>query len=174
MGFTWVPIGTSKDFGTHLIGSTTDQLFTFTAVDEEETVSDIKITISVPPYTVDPSSQYSIINDNLTGVTLGVGESGNFTVRFHPLSAGTFNNKLNVQNNMDYWIDLTGVGEAGPEPMTCWNLSARYKNSNRMYSINGGGDFPSELRIPGNVDLGTATVIEHGKQLNVSSLKIIQ
>jgi hypothetical protein len=40
--------------------------------------------------------------------------------------------------------------------------------------MNGGGDLPKGLKIPGNVNIKTANVIEHGKLLSIGDLDIVQ
>lgn len=66
------------------------------------------------------------------------------------------------------------VGEPGPEPVTCWKYTARYMGSNRMFVANGGGKYPSELKVPGNVDISTGRMIDEGQLIDPNEFRIIQ
>jgi len=56
---------------------------------------------------------------------------------------------------------------------TCWSYTAKYKNSNRFFRINGGGTFPKSFRVPGNVDQGTGCMIDEGEFIVPNSYKIL-
>lgn len=44
----------------------------------------------------------------------------------------------------------------------CWNYTARYKRSNRVYKMSGPGSFPRELCVPGNIDTSTGIMVDDG------------
>jgi len=44
----------------------------------------------------------------------------------------------------------------------CWNYTARYKNSNKLFKLSGPGLFPKNLRVPSNVDELTGKMIDDG------------
>lgn len=48
----------------------------------------------------------------------------------------------------------------------CWNYTARYKNSNRLFKASGRGSFPRKLNIPGNIDPSTGRMIDDGQLIN--------
>ena len=61
----------------------------------------------------------------------------------------------------------------GWSPLLCWNYKARYKNSDRFYTANGSGKFPSQLKIPGSVDISSGIMMDEGKLINPNQYKII-
>lgn len=44
----------------------------------------------------------------------------------------------------------------------CWNYTAKYKGSNRLYKVSGPGSFPKRLNVPVNVDKSTGQMIDDG------------
>ena len=70
--------------------------------------------------------------------------------------------------------DVQRIYEEGFGPLLCWNYRARYKNSQRMYKIGGGGKFPNQLVVPKSVDVSTGMMIDEGKVINGDQFKIIQ
>jgi len=67
-----------------------------------------------------------------------------------------------------------GSKEYEEAPVLCWNYTARYKNSNRLYRANGGGKYPSQLKVPGSVDASTGRMIDEGQLIDPSNYDIIQ
>lgn len=59
-------------------------------------------------------------------------------------------------------------------PLLCWNYRAKYKNSNRMFTVNGGGKFPTELKIPSSVDASTGVMMDEGILISSDKFKVIQ
>lgn len=60
------------------------------------------------------------------------------------------------------------------QPLLCWNYRANYKGSNRMFTANGGGKFPSELLVPSSVDVSSGIMVDEGKFIEPTLYKIIQ
>jgi hypothetical protein len=48
----------------------------------------------------------------------------------------------------------------------CWNYTARYKSSNKLFKASGCGSFPRNLRVPGNVDTSTGRMVDDGILIN--------
>jgi hypothetical protein len=71
-------------------------------------------------------------------------------------------------------VEVLDLYEEGVGPLLCWNYKARYKNSSRMFVANGGGKYPSELRVPSSVDISTGMMIDEGKLIDNNQFKIIQ
>jgi hypothetical protein len=44
----------------------------------------------------------------------------------------------------------------------CWNYTAQYKNSNKLFKASGCGSFPKSLRVPNNVDTNTGKMVDDG------------
>ena len=44
----------------------------------------------------------------------------------------------------------------------CWNYTARYKNSNKLFKASGCGSFPRNLQVPSNVDSSTGKMVDDG------------
>ena len=57
-------------------------------------------------------------------------------------------------------------------PLLCWNYKARYKGTNRLYTANGSGKFPSELRVPSSVDISSGYMMDEGKLIDPRQYRI--
>jgi hypothetical protein len=44
----------------------------------------------------------------------------------------------------------------------CWNYTAQYKNSSKLFKASGCGNFPKSLRVPNNVDTNTGKMVDDG------------
>ena len=55
----------------------------------------------------------------------------------------------------------------------CWNYTARYKNSNKLFKASGCGSFPRNLRVPGNVDTGTGKMIDDGIEIDPDNYSVV-
>jgi len=66
----------------------------------------------------------------------------------------------------------TGSINDGPAP-TCWEFIAKFKNSSRLFKMNGPGLFPKSLNIPRNVDKSTARMIDEGKLIDPSRYNLL-
>jgi len=55
----------------------------------------------------------------------------------------------------------------------CWNYTARYKNSNKLFKASGCGAFPKSLRVPSNVDTSTGKMVDDGIFINPDKYTII-
>ena len=54
----------------------------------------------------------------------------------------------------------------------CWNYTAQYKNSSRLFKASGCGCFPRALRVPGNVDTSTGRMIDDGVEIDPNEYRI--
>ena len=77
-----------------------------------------------------------------------------------------FRKELTTQEIMELY-------EEGHGPLLCWNYKARYKNSNRLFVANGGGKFPSELKVPSSVDISTGVMMDEGIFIEPNRYKIV-
>lgn len=83
---------------------------------------------------------------------------------------------------LDGSVDLFNVVRAtdiGPVeyvemPITCWSYTAKYRGSNRLFKMNGGGKYPSELQVPESVDISTGRMVDEGQLIDPNEFKIIQ
>jgi len=82
------------------------------------------------------------------------------SISFLGQSIGVFNN-------------LTPEPEPPPPLTTCWNFTAMFKGTKRFFKTNGPGNCPNELQVPGNVDLSTGVMMEHGKRVEFNRFKIL-
>jgi len=55
----------------------------------------------------------------------------------------------------------------------CWNYTARYKNSNKLFKASGCGNFPKTLRVPENVDTNTGRMIDDGILINPDEYEVV-
>ena len=55
----------------------------------------------------------------------------------------------------------------------CWNYTAKYKNSSRLFKASGCGCFPRNLRVPGNVDTSTGKMVDDGIFIGPDKYKIV-
>ena len=69
-------------------------------------------------------------------------------------------NYVYFKSGTSYFIRFNG-GPLDPPPI-CWNYTAKYKNSSKLYKASGCGSFPKNIRVPGNVDIRTGKMIDDG------------
>ena len=55
----------------------------------------------------------------------------------------------------------------------CWNYTAQYKNSNKLFKASGCGPFPRNLQVPGNVDTSTGKMVDDGIFISPDKYKIV-
>ena len=55
----------------------------------------------------------------------------------------------------------------------CWNYTARYKNSNKLFKASGCGPFPKTLQVPSNIDTSTGKMIDDGVFISPDKYEII-
>ena len=55
----------------------------------------------------------------------------------------------------------------------CWNYTARYKNSNKLFKASGCGSFPKNLKVPSNIDISTGKMIDDGILINPDEYHIV-
>lgn len=69
-----------------------------------------------------------------------------------------------VSGEEKIYIGTSGGGEvwSADQVPICWNYTAKYKNSAKMFKLSGPGQFPKQLRIPNNVDTATGKMIDDG------------
>jgi len=106
------------------------------------------------------------------------------TATFQDVTAGSENLRLVVSSSnklLDNGANLTGsgvtadiIGTARPQFGTfdigafendiplCWNYTAHYKNSNKLFKASGCGPFPRNLQVPSNVDISTGKMVDDG------------
>ena len=68
--------------------------------------------------------------------------------------------------------DINDLYELG-NPSLCWNYTARYKNSQRLYRTNGSGPYPKTLNIPSSVDPSTGRMVDEGKLINPNNYEVL-
>ena len=67
-----------------------------------------------------------------------------------------------------------GQGQEPPFAPICWNYTAKYKRSDRLYKVSGPGSFPKCLTIPSNVDTETGTMIDDGVLIDPGEYEVSQ
>jgi hypothetical protein len=55
----------------------------------------------------------------------------------------------------------------------CWNYTARYRNSTKLFKASGCGNYPKSLRAPSNIDKTTGRMIDDGVEIDPSEYEII-
>jgi len=117
------------------------------------------------------------------------------TATFQNITTGSENLRLTVSGSnklLDGGTDLSGsgvttdiIGVARPQftafdigafendiPV-CWNYTARYKGSSKLFKVSGCGPFPKRLRVPNNVNTSTGRMIDDGQLINPSEYEVI-
>ncbi len=135
--------GGSKDFGTHVIGTNADLVFTIT----NNGTADLNLTGTPPDYVVVGGTHpgdFSVTAQPSTPVSSGGGTT-NLTVRFTPQAAGARSATITIASNDpvdgSFVINLTGTGQTAYE---AWS--------------NGGGGFAADDNGDG-IDNGMAWLL---------------
>ena len=53
----------------------------------------------------------------------------------------------------------------------CWNYTAQYKNSSKLYKASGCGSFPKSLKVPNNVNTNTGKMVDDGMLIDPDRYK---
>jgi len=69
--------------------------------------------------------------------------------------------------------EISDLYDEGQQAILCWNYTAKYKNSDRLFRTNGSGKFPSTLKVPSNVDINSGIMMDEGNLIDPSQYKII-
>jgi hypothetical protein len=57
---------------------------------------------------------------------------------------------------------------------TCWSFTAKYKNTSKMFKMNGSENrHPREVKVPGNIDPSSICMMEHGKFIPPTEYKLL-
>ena len=129
-----------------------------------------------------------VVTANLRSIPYSTATFQNITVdseNLRPVVSGS--NKL-----LDNGANLTGsgvttdiIGTARPlfggfdigafenDIPICWNYTARYKNSNKLFKASGCGNFPKSLQVPSNVDTSTGKMVDDGIFISPDKYKIV-
>ncbi len=54
----------------------------------------------------------------------------------------------------------------------CWNFTARYSNSNKLFKASGPGSYPKNIQVPNNIDKNTSKLIDDGKEIDSDDYNI--
>jgi hypothetical protein len=129
-----------------------------------------------------------VVTSNLRSIPYSTATFQNITVdseNLRPVVSGS--NKLldNGANLTAQGVTVDIIGTARPQAggfdigafendiPICWNYTARYKNSNKLFKTSGCGSFPRSLRVPGNVDISTGRMIDDGQLISPDEYKAI-
>jgi hypothetical protein len=80
-------------------------------------------------------------------------------------------NDIDGDSRVGFVFDI-GADQFDQIPL-CWNYTARYKNSNKLFKASGCGNFPKSLRVPENVDTSTGRMIDDGILINPDEYEIV-
>ena len=75
-------------------------------------------------------------------------------------------NDIDGDNRVGLVYDI-GADQQSDIPV-CWNYTAKFKGSKKLFKTSGGGVFPKNLRIPGNIDKSTGRMIDDGVEIDPS------
>jgi len=56
----------------------------------------------------------------------------------------------------------------------CWNFTARFTNSAKLFKKSGPGAFPKRLKVPHNIDLSTGRMIDDGEVIDPDEYEVTQ
>jgi len=80
-------------------------------------------------------------------------------------------NDIDGTSRVGFVFDI-GADQFDQIPL-CWNYTARYKNSNKLFKASGCGRFPRMLRVPGNVDTGTGKMVDDGIEIDPDNYSVV-
>jgi len=80
-------------------------------------------------------------------------------------------NDIDGDSRVGFVFDI-GADQFDQIPL-CWNYTARYKNSNKLFKASGCGRFPRTLRVPGNVDTGTGKMVDDGIEIDPDNYSVV-
>jgi len=80
-----------------------------------------------------------------------------------------------VSGREQFWLNGLPLGGFYPQDdiPVCWNYTAQYKNSSKLYKASGCGSFPKNIRVPGNVDKSSGKMIDDGMLINPNKYRIV-
>jgi len=70
------------------------------------------------------------------------------------------------------FYDNNNANDFDDEVPVCWNYTAQYKGSTKMFKLSGPGDFPKRINIPGNIDTSTGKMIDDGQEIDPSNYEV--
>jgi len=136
----------------------------------------------------DATSTTEAVTSNLRSIAYSTANFVNVTSGSENLRlVVSFTNKLldNGANLTSEGVTTDIIGTARPQngafdiggfendiPL-CWNYTAQYKNSNKLFKASGCGAFPKSLRIPSNIDTSTGRMVDDGILINPDEYRII-
>ena len=86
------------------------------------------------------------------------------TLRMKGTTLADVTNDFEGDNRVGLVFDI-GADQESDVPM-CWNYTAQYKNSSKLYKASGCGSFPKSLRVPNNVNTDTGKMIDDGMPID--------
>jgi hypothetical protein len=131
---------------------------------------------------------------NTEAVTANLRSVPYSTATFYDITSGSENLRLVVSPSnklLDNGANLTSlgitydiVGTARPQSSAfdigafendipiCWNYTARYKNSSKLFKVSGCGSFPGSLNVPENVDKSTGRMVDDGIEIDPDNYNV--
>jgi len=55
----------------------------------------------------------------------------------------------------------------------CWNYTAKFKGSKKLFKASGGGAFPKNLKVPGNIDKSTGRMVDDGIEIDPDNYSVV-
>lgn len=65
------------------------------------------------------------------------------------------------------------IGAFESQTPICWNYTANYKGSSRLFKLSGPGAFPKVLAVPDNVDISTGRMVDDGVLIDPDEYEIV-
>ncbi len=81
-------------------------------------------------------------------------------------------NEDDFQNHWQVGAGLAFADFDEQPPPICWNYTAFYRNSKKMYKVSGPGTFPKYLKVPGNVDITRGMMVDNGKLIDPEDYRV--
>jgi len=108
-----------------------------------------------------------LLNETTNPIVIdAVGGRNGITIGSPTWGSGKIGNAVYLNGSSQYIILQ--------QPLLCWNYTAKYKNSNRLFKMNGSGKYPDQLTVPKSVDINSGIMMDEGKLINSNQFKIIQ
>lgn len=73
----------------------------------------------------------------------------------------------------DHNTSIDEIAEEFDGPPECWNFTAHYAGSKRLFKASGCGPFPKYLNVPGNIDKSTGRMIDDGVEIDPDEYEIV-
>jgi hypothetical protein len=168
----------------------------YTAYTKCKVISENNYLCAAFPYYIDGGTLQKGTHDatvDTSALTLALRSVAYSTANFQNVTAGSEDLHIqagSVLNNGGAYLvsqgittDITGTSRVGyvfdigafqtNDVPLCWNYTARYRGSNKIFKSSGCGNYPKSLKVPSNIDKSTGRMIDDGVEIDPSEYEVI-